>query len=765
VKGRPWRVHRYDPGVRQDAGALLAELSDDWFNEKDAHAVAQFIASYNREQVTLVPPGRSRYRSSIHVQNPTLWHHGAAPARYHLITTQTQAAVADLWTSPQRAKRIAQAIANIVGAQVSLLDNENLPKGFPSGHRIVSAPGPRKRKRKAGNPRSRGEVDETAATELELFIENDADLYRQQHVPILQNLWRKMKRGVYDHNKAVKMWSYLVESGAKKYVKEFDAPGAKWHEVFNVPTRERVAQSLAVTGYTMLTNHEFSWQGEKKNPPRHSRRIRRSLATGRFTKAQHHARESARRGVRRADLQRRRSFRVGRANPFPHPFVVTSVHNGTQFFISQDPAETATDIPTRAKRYARKAQATAAAKRATNDFGWSWQVGRGFTGGVGNPGMSYAQAVKHLGADHVAHIVARGDRELGNRMAGAWAANNLKSLAAYEAVRIHHFGTAWITAKNPKLAVGDRVQYAAAFLRSTGMLTGPLPFAKGVVTHIDPTFGGGLATIQWDTPEAPPRVLVANLKKVGAREANPRGERHRSGPRAGSFWRRLGVPSYVARVVKTERAKDGMPPMVNLEIVEPGRGQLRHLPMVVGTTRIPVNEFFANHEPTQPNPGRARSRRTLSVPERHQLRIARKSLTLQPPFDRIFGMPHDEAREVIRRLTGREPKENRGRRVRARRRNPSTEVAHARRTFRKWHGFDSSRAVRLTGPDRRIPRTLVKLGDVPEFIYRSNKWEGKPVTYSHKTSRPQPVLATDPAGKYLYLVGGRTKVTADGLVH
>ena len=63
--------------------------------------------------------------------------------------------------------------------------------------------------------------DEHAETELKLYIQNDRDLYRQQIVPIIKNVQRRMKKGTYDHAKAPKLWMYLVDNGAKKYVKEF----------------------------------------------------------------------------------------------------------------------------------------------------------------------------------------------------------------------------------------------------------------------------------------------------------------------------------------------------------------------------------------------------------------------------------------------------------------------------------------------------------------------------------------------------------------
>jgi hypothetical protein len=99
-------------------------------------------------------------------------------------------------------------------------------------------------------------------------------------------------------------------------------------------------------------------------------------------------------------------------------------------------------------------------------------------------------------------------------------------------------------------------------------------------------------------------------------------------------------------------------------------------------------------------------------------------------------------------------------------RNPrGSERERAVRTFRMWHEFAPHRITRMKGPDRVIPRTLVKLGDIRSIDYISDKYEGRPVTYTHKTDRPRPVLATDPDGRNLHIVGGRVKITADGLIH
>ncbi len=53
-----------------------------------------------------------------------------------------------------------------------------------------------------------------------------------------------------------------------------------------------------------------------------------------------------------------------------------------------------------------------------------------------------------------------------------------------------------------------------------------------------------------------------------------------------------------------------------------------------------------------------RKRRKLTVPEKHQLAIARKTLTYSDAGAMIMGPPSKaDARAIIKRLTGRAPKE------------------------------------------------------------------------------------------------------------
>lgn len=99
-------------------------------------------------------------------------------------------------------------------------------------------------------------IDEHAVTDLELYIKNESDLYGQM-TSIFKNLATKKARGVYQHDLAVKLFMYLVEAGAKKYAKAFDT--RVWHQVFDVPTRRAVAESLteAFEAEAKLGNYDY----------------------------------------------------------------------------------------------------------------------------------------------------------------------------------------------------------------------------------------------------------------------------------------------------------------------------------------------------------------------------------------------------------------------------------------------------------------------------------------------------------------------------
>src|SRR5207245_3901161 len=88
-------------------------------------------------------------------------------------------------------------------------------------------------------------VDRIAADELELWIlhgPNAGRLSYQQGIPIIKNLATKKARGIYDHEKAVKLYMYFVEAGARDYNEYHSSTVGVG--IFNKSTREVVARNL-----------------------------------------------------------------------------------------------------------------------------------------------------------------------------------------------------------------------------------------------------------------------------------------------------------------------------------------------------------------------------------------------------------------------------------------------------------------------------------------------------------------------------------------
>ena len=88
-------------------------------------------------------------------------------------------------------------------------------------------------------------IDSDAVNELDTYIMNNEDLYRRRFMPIISNIKRKMKKNVYDHEKAQKLWMYLVDDAAKEYVKEFGSTQDDVASMFPKETRQQVARVIS----------------------------------------------------------------------------------------------------------------------------------------------------------------------------------------------------------------------------------------------------------------------------------------------------------------------------------------------------------------------------------------------------------------------------------------------------------------------------------------------------------------------------------------
>ena len=97
----------------------------------------------------------------------------------------------------------------------------------------------------AQKPLKESPPDKEAANELYLFITNDQQLYRSQHLSIIKNLTAKKAAGKYDQRLARKLFMYLVDAGAKKYQKEMGGSNLPWNKAFTKDTRLLTADMLA----------------------------------------------------------------------------------------------------------------------------------------------------------------------------------------------------------------------------------------------------------------------------------------------------------------------------------------------------------------------------------------------------------------------------------------------------------------------------------------------------------------------------------------
>ena len=92
--------------------------------------------------------------------------------------------------------------------------------------------------------------------ELKLYIDNDANLYRQRYMPILKNLSRKKKQGKYRKRLAQKAFMYLIDDGAKRYVKSY---GGDVRDVFPKGQRKDLAKDYVDEFEDIFKNQEFDF--------------------------------------------------------------------------------------------------------------------------------------------------------------------------------------------------------------------------------------------------------------------------------------------------------------------------------------------------------------------------------------------------------------------------------------------------------------------------------------------------------------------------
>ena len=99
-------------------------------------------------------------------------------------------------------------------------------------------------------------VDQHAARELTLWLENTDYLIHSQFMPCIRYLQKKQEKGIYDPEKAVKRWMIALEQAAKDYNRIHGTWGTRWYDLFSVATREHAARELEAEYRDELDQYE-----------------------------------------------------------------------------------------------------------------------------------------------------------------------------------------------------------------------------------------------------------------------------------------------------------------------------------------------------------------------------------------------------------------------------------------------------------------------------------------------------------------------------
>ena len=97
--------------------------------------------------------------------------------------------------------------------------------------------------------------------ELKFYIDNDVSIYRQRYMPILKNLSRKKKQGKFRKGLAQKAFMYLIDDGAKQYVKSY---GGNERDDFPKRQRQTLAKDYVEEFEETFKNQEFDFMRQEK---------------------------------------------------------------------------------------------------------------------------------------------------------------------------------------------------------------------------------------------------------------------------------------------------------------------------------------------------------------------------------------------------------------------------------------------------------------------------------------------------------------------
>jgi hypothetical protein len=139
----------------------------------------------------------------------------------------------------KKGKRKANPKKKTVSEKISQLVHE----GYPQKQAVAVALSEERAGKVKRNPVIPSpDYDYIMIDDIKMVAVNDGNLYRQQGRPIIENLARKMAKGTFDAQKAVKLFGYLADSAVRKYsVQQLDYKKPTL-TILSKPEREILAQ-------------------------------------------------------------------------------------------------------------------------------------------------------------------------------------------------------------------------------------------------------------------------------------------------------------------------------------------------------------------------------------------------------------------------------------------------------------------------------------------------------------------------------------------
>jgi hypothetical protein len=101
------------------------------------------------------------------------------------------------------------------------------------------------------------------AKDIVLHADNDKQLQYSSHEPIIKNLAKKHANGVYDSDKATKLWGYHADRAAMSCCKKHGGGKDVWHKMFPTTDRKQAASHWEALHRDNLQNESINENTEE----------------------------------------------------------------------------------------------------------------------------------------------------------------------------------------------------------------------------------------------------------------------------------------------------------------------------------------------------------------------------------------------------------------------------------------------------------------------------------------------------------------------